>query len=67
MDSRRRADGGAARRLLTYERLFRKLARRVKAKTPEELSAKRKIMAAFVATLQRETRVRYEPGFAPGS
>jgi hypothetical protein len=40
----------------------------VKAKAPEELSAKRnQIMAAFVAKLQRERRVRYEPGFAPGS
>jgi hypothetical protein len=60
MDSRRRpARRRAERRLyvhdsieaqLTYERLFRKLTRRVKAKTPEELSANRnQIMAAFVA------------------
>jgi 2'-5' RNA ligase len=53
---------------LIYERLYRKLTARVKAKTPEVLSAKRnQVMAAFVAKLQRETRVRYEPGFAPSS
>ena len=53
---------------LFYERLYRKLTARVKAKTPEELSAKRnQVMAAFVAKLQRATRVRYEPGFALGS
>src|SRR5205823_13618697 len=53
---------------LLYERIYRKLTRRVQAKTPEELSAKRnQVMAAFVAKLQRETRVRYEPGFAPSS
>jgi 2'-5' RNA ligase len=53
---------------LIYERLYRKLTARVQAKTPEELTAKRnQVIAAFLAKLQRETRVRYEPGFAPSS
>jgi hypothetical protein len=53
---------------MLYERIYRRLTRHVKAKTPEELSAKRnQVMAAFVAKLQRETRVRYEPGFGPSS
>jgi hypothetical protein len=61
------ADDAIEAQLLT-ERIFRKVTRRVKAKTPEELSAKRnQVMAAFVAKLQRETRVRYEPGFGPSS
>jgi hypothetical protein len=47
---------------LIYERIFRKLTRHVKAKTPDELSAKRdQIMAAFVAKLQRETRCATSP------
>jgi hypothetical protein len=53
---------------LLYERIFRKLTRRVKGGTPEVVSAKRnQVMAEFVAKLQRTTRVRYEPGFAPSS
>ena len=37
-------------------------------KTQAERSARRnQAMAAFVARLQRETKVRYEPGYAPGS
>ena len=53
---------------LLYERIFRKLTRHVKGGTPEVISAKRnQVMAEFVAKLQRRTRVRYEPGFAPSS
>ena len=40
----------------------------MKGGTPEVVSAKRnQVMAELVAKLQRTTRVRYEPGFAPSS
>ena len=53
---------------LLSERIYRKITRPVDAKTAEELSAKRnKVMAEFLARLQHQTRVRYEPGFAPSS
>jgi hypothetical protein len=53
---------------LLYEGIFRRVTRDVKAPTPAELSARRnRAMADCVSQLQRETRVRYEPGFAPGS
>ena len=52
---------------LLYERIFDKVTRDVKAPTQAELSARRnKAMSDFVARLQRETKVRYEPGFEPG-
>jgi hypothetical protein len=53
---------------ILYERIFNRVAHDVKAPTQAELSARRnKAMADFVARLQRETKVHYEPGFAPGS
>jgi hypothetical protein len=53
---------------ILYERIFDRVTREVKAPTLAELSARRnKAMADFVARLQRETQVSYEPGFAPGS
>jgi hypothetical protein len=53
---------------ILYERIFDTVTREVKAPTQAELSARRnKAMADFVARLQRETQVHYEPGFAPGS
>jgi hypothetical protein len=53
---------------ILYERIFDRVTREVKAPTQAELSARRnKAMADFVARLQRETQVSYEPGFAPGS
>jgi transposase len=40
----------------------------VKARTQAELSARKNAtMKRFVDRLQRETKVRYEPGYAPGS
>jgi hypothetical protein len=52
---------------ILYERIFDRVTRNVQAPTQAELSARRnKAMADFVARLQRETKVRYEPGFAPG-
>jgi hypothetical protein len=53
---------------ILYERIFDRVTSEVKAPTQAELSARRnKAMADFVARLQRETKVHYEPGFAPGS
>jgi hypothetical protein len=53
---------------ILYERIFDRVTRDVKAPTQAELSARRnKAMADFVARLQREAKVHYEPGFAPGS
>jgi hypothetical protein len=53
---------------LLYEGIFRKVTRDVKAPTPAELSERRnRAMAEYVSRLERETTVRYEPGFAPGS
>jgi hypothetical protein len=51
---------------ILYERIFDKVTRNVKAPTQAELSARRNAaMAEFVTRLQRETKVRYEPGYAP--
>ena len=53
---------------ILYERIFDRVTREVKAPTQAELSARRnQAMADFLARLQRETQVSYEPGFAPGS
>jgi hypothetical protein len=52
---------------LLTEGIFSKVTQTVKAPTQAELSARRnQAMAAFVARVQRETKVRYEPGYAPG-
>jgi SurA-like protein len=52
---------------LLTEGIFAKVTRNVKAPTQAELSARRnEAMNAFVARLQRETKVRYEPGYEPG-
>ncbi|HYX89394.1 MAG TPA: SurA N-terminal domain-containing protein [Gaiellaceae bacterium] len=53
---------------LLFEGVFRKVTRDVTAPTSAALSARRnRAMARFIARLERETRVRYEPGYAPGS
>lgn len=53
---------------LLYEAIFRQVTRDVRAPTQAELSARRnRAMADYVSRLQRETTVRYEPGYAPGS
>ena len=57
---------GSAETQLLYEAIFRKVTRSVKAPTRAELSARRNdAMTRFVARLQRTTKVRYEPGYAP--
>jgi hypothetical protein len=53
---------------LLTEGIFAKVTSGVGGKDKAERSARRnRKMADFLARLQRETQVRYEPGFAPGS
>ena len=53
---------------LLKEGIAAKVTRGVTGKTLAERSARRnEALAKFLARLQRETTVRYEPGFAPGS
>lgn len=53
---------------LLTEGIFTKVTRGVTGATPAETSARRnRKMSAFLARLHRETKVRYEPGYAPGS
>jgi hypothetical protein len=53
---------------LLKEGIAAKVTRGVTGKTLAERSARRnEALAKFLARLQRETTVRYEPGYAPGS
>jgi hypothetical protein len=53
---------------LLKEGVAAKVTRGVTGKTLAERSARRnEKLAAYLARLQRETKVRYEPGYAPGS
>jgi hypothetical protein len=53
---------------LLKEGIAAKVTRRITGKTIAERSARRNAaLATFLARLQRETNVRYEPGYAPGS
>jgi hypothetical protein len=53
---------------LLKEGIAAKVTRGVAGKTIAERSARRNAaLATFLARLQRETNVRYEPGYAPGS
>jgi hypothetical protein len=53
---------------LLKERIAAKVTRRITGKTLAERSARRNAaLATYLARLQRETKVRYEPGYAPGS
>jgi hypothetical protein len=53
---------------LLKEGIAAKVTRGVTGKTLAERSARRnEKLAAYLARLQRETKVRYEPGYAPGS
>lgn len=52
---------------LLKEGIAAKVTRNVTGKTAAERAARRnQALAAYLARLQRETKVRYEPGFAPG-
>ena len=53
---------------LLYEGIFQKVTRNAHGSTPAEAAAARNAaMASFIARFERETKVRYEPGYAPGS
>jgi hypothetical protein len=53
---------------LLKEGIAAKVTRGITGKTLAERSARRnEALAKFLAGLQRETKVRYEPGYAPGS
>jgi hypothetical protein len=52
---------------LLYEGIFRKVTRNAHGPTTAEAAAARNAaMARFVARFERQTKVRYEPGLAPG-
>jgi SurA N-terminal domain len=52
---------------LLLEHIYAKVTRGVGGATPAERSARRnRKMSAFLSRLRRETKVRYEPGYAPG-
>jgi len=52
---------------LLYERIYAKVTRGISAPTTAELAAlKNAAMKRYVDRLERETQVRYEPGYAPG-
>ena len=53
---------------LLKEGIAAKVTRGITGKTLAERSARRnEALATYLARLQRETKVRYEPGYAPGS
>jgi hypothetical protein len=53
---------------LLTEGIFAKITRGVTGATPAETTARRnRKMTAYMARVQRDTKVRYEPGYAPGS
>jgi hypothetical protein len=53
---------------LLTEGIFTKVTRGVTGATPAETTARRnRTMTAYMARVQRDTKVRYEPGYAPGS
>jgi hypothetical protein len=52
---------------LLLEAISRRVTRSIHGRTPSELAARRnRALAAFLARVKRETKVRYEPGYAPG-
>jgi hypothetical protein len=53
---------GTVETQLLYERIFAKVTRGVR-----NAARRNAAMTRFVNRLQRETKVRYEPGYAPGS
>jgi hypothetical protein len=52
---------------ILYERIYAKVTRGISAPTTAELAARKNAaMKRYVDRLERETKVRYEPGYAPG-
>jgi hypothetical protein len=53
---------------LLLEGIYAKVTRGASGATPAQTAARRnRRMTAFLARVKRETKVRYEPGYAPGS
>jgi hypothetical protein len=53
---------------LLTEGIFTKVTHGVTGATPAETTARRnRKMTAYMVRVQRDTKVRYEPGYAPGS
>jgi hypothetical protein len=53
---------------LLYQRIYEQVTSSVTAPTAAELSARRRAaMARFITRMKKSARVRYEPGYAPGS
>jgi hypothetical protein len=53
---------------LLYQRIYERITHEISAPTPAARSARRREeMSRFVARMRREARVRYKPGYAPGS
>jgi SurA-like protein len=52
---------GSAESQLLYERIYAKVTRGIK-----QAALRNAAMSQYVKRLQRETKVRYEPGYAPG-
>lgn len=52
---------------LLFERIYAKVTRGINAPTiPERVARKNTAMKRYIDRLERETQVRYEPGYAPG-
>jgi hypothetical protein len=52
---------------MLYERIYAEVTRHITAPTTAQLAARRNAeMKRYVERLERETQVRYEPGYAPG-
>jgi hypothetical protein len=52
---------------LLYERIYANVTEGISAPTTAQLSARRNAaMSSYIDKLKRETKVRYEPGYAPG-
>jgi len=58
----------SVRAQLLYQRIYEEVTSSVTAPTAAELSARRRAaMARFITRMKNTARVRYEPGYAPGS
>jgi hypothetical protein len=52
---------------LLYERIYAEVTRGITAPTTPELAARKNAaMKRYIDSLERDTQVRYEPGYAPG-
>ena len=62
-----RFEFGTVKAQLLYERIYAKVTRKANGATiPERVARKNAAMKRYLDGLERETKVRYEPGYAPG-